>query len=47
VCVVGEVEAALLGVEVVEGDTLVVVWIGGERGGEADAGRLLERMITL
>jgi hypothetical protein len=49
VCVVvGEAEDAELGFDSVEGGTLDAVWIdGGERGGEADAGRLLDRMITL
>jgi hypothetical protein len=35
-------------VEGIEGGILVVVWIEvGECGGEADAGRLLDRIITL
>lgn len=48
VCEVGEAELAELGFEDVDGGTVGVVWIeGGERGGEADAGRLFDRIITL
>jgi hypothetical protein len=47
VCAVGEADVAELGLEAVEGGTLVVLIDGGERGGELDAVRLLDRMITL
>lgn len=49
VCVVvGEAEDTELAFDSVEGGTLDAVWIDrGERGGEADAGRLLDKIITL
>jgi hypothetical protein len=47
VCVVEEAEASELGVDV-KAATLAVGGVeGGTRGGEADAGRLLAKMITL
>lgn len=48
VCVVGEAGLAELGFEEEDGGTVGVVWVeGGERGGETEAGLLLDRMITL
>jgi hypothetical protein len=45
--VVGEINVAESGLRAFE-DTTLVVWIDGEeRGGEADAERLLDRIITL